>query len=266
MTTTSPMSSIAERLLLGGICLLTAVGGFVNGASSAAALVGPSDRDTRHTSVGVLLPDPAMPVPKTCGATLVSPRVVVVAGHCVAIRRQAFGLTRGTVSFDDDLTDGVQGPTYDGDLVLDPAYTPNSAARDLGAVVLDEPVTGVDPVPLPDAGTLSAAKAAGALDRVRLVAYGTTQRRPGNVLDGAGARRTSLNEVQGLTQGVLKSRATGDQASACDLDSGGAVLFGGEVVAVVSRADAACSTATGSTRLDRGEVLTWLSGLAADVG
>lgn len=228
-------------------------------AAPVQALLGPATRDTAHPAVGVLVPV----FGKYCGATLVSPRVVLVAGHCVAGRRAA-GIVRGTVTFDPDMTDGVQSATYDGDLLLDPAYKPNgSGDHDLGALVLDRAVTDVTPVGLPAPGWLDDLKAAGTLDAaaIDLVGYGSTTRAPGNSFTGAGVRLTSPNEYQSLTDSLLKTRAGDGQASSCDQDSGGAVFVDGTYAGVIVLGDASCSSWTGATRLDAPVEAAWVRSL-----
>jgi len=230
----------------------------------AQALLGPSTPDTQHPEVGVMLP--AAGVGKICGVTLVAPRVAVLAGHCVYLRRALTGSSRGTVTFDADITDGVQGPTYSGDLLLDPEYKPNgSGDHDLGAIVLDGPVEGMAPAALPDAGWLTELKDDGTLPTARftLVGYGASQRGPGNAFTGTGRRLSSDNGYQALTDQLLKVRAAGDEAASCDQDSGGAVFIGSRLVGVIVLGDASCTSWTGATRLDAPVESAWVRAVVA---
>lgn len=229
--------------------------------AAAHALVGPSELDTAHRNVGVLLPSPAMTIPKVCGVTLVAPRVGAMAGHCVATRRALLGETRGTVTFDPDITDGVDTSTYDGDLLLDPLYSPNgTSGHDLGLIVFDQPVTGLTPEALPSPGWLDTARGNGTLSaaQLTLVGYGTTHRDPGNVFTAMGQRRSTTNTFQALTPNLLMTRAAAGQAASCDLDSGGAVFLGAQYAGVIVNGDAACSSLTGAERLDIAADQDWI--------
>jgi V8-like Glu-specific endopeptidase len=259
----------ARRALL----LLTAVAALLVPTASAQAIVGPSTPDAAHPNVGVLLPIPQMPVARYCGATPISSRVLVLAGHCAALRLATFGESRGTVTFDPDIRADVADfgpgwtyaggwPTYDGTLVAHPAWgTQGQLSWDVAVLVLDVPLpASVRVEPLPAAGRLDALKAAGALadETFTLVGYGNTERLPSNVLVGGGQRRSTSQIVTGMTQQLLRHQGGAGGGTACTNDSGSPLFRDDQLVGVLSQGDAACASLGASVRLDVPEVRDWL--------
>ncbi len=247
----------------------------------AHGVVGPSSPDTTHPHVGVLLPTPASPVARYCGATPVSHRVLVLAGHCAALRAAMLGETRGTVTFDPDLREDLADfgpawvydggyPTYTGTLAAHPAYgTQGSLSWDVAVLVLDEPLpASVEIEALPAAGLLDRLKSAGTLrdELLTLVGYGSTVRSPGNVPGGGGERRVTSQVVTALSPMWLRHHGGGDGGAVCHYDSGSPVFRGDQLVAVLSQGDAACSTMAASARLDVPPVRDWLLAQVAAAG
>ena len=199
--------------------LATAVTALVTTVGLAApgnAIIG-GQPDTTHSNVGVLLPTAASPVARWCGVTPVAPDVVVLAGHCAALRLANFGETEGDITFDprflDSLGDRESGwaytgsyPTYHGTLAAHPLYNPHSSGYDVAVMVLDEPVTGFDVEALPAAGLLDDLKAAGSLreQSMTVVGYGTTARLPSNVFVGGGYRQYAEQTLQSLGNAIVK--------------------------------------------------------------
>jgi len=225
-----------------------AVASAVLASTPADALVGPATRDTTHAATGVMLPSSLTPAPKICGATLVAPRVVVIAGHCAATRMRVFGETRAQISFDGDLTDGVDGQVYAGTLALNPLYRSQQLDHDLGLVLLDEAVVGIAPATLPSPGWLGESTA----DQVTLVAYGQSGH-------GTGVKLTTGNRIHALTQRWLVAGSGKGQGTSCDQDSGGSGYVDGIFAAVISWGDSACANTVGMARLDRPEDLAWIA-------
>lgn len=257
------MSARTSRRLLATLATVVVLACGV--AGQATALVGPAQPDTVDTAIGALLPNPAMPVPKICGVTLVSPRVGVLAGHCAAIRA-GLGITTGLVSFGQDvsasLTGGsVGGPLYQGTMQVDPAYDPLTGAHDLAVIVFDAPVVAAVPEALPVPGLLDQLGAAGGLSRTlaTVVGYGTTVREPGNVFLDAGLRMTGQTTVTGVTPLWLSLTALPDQSTSCDLDSGGPVFVRGTFVAVMTLGDGACAAHQLASRVDLPTDLGWIT-------
>jgi V8-like Glu-specific endopeptidase len=252
--------------------LATAVTALVTTVGLAApgnAIIGGSP-DTTHPNVGVLLPAAAMPVARWCGVTPVSPTVVVLAGHCAALRKANLGETEGDITFDprflDSLGDRESGwtytgsyPTYHGTLAAHPLYNPHGSGYDVAVMALDEPITGLDIEPLPAAGLLDDLKAAGALkgQPMTLVGYGTTERLPGNVYVGGGYRQSAAQSVQSLGEATVKHKGA-DGSSVCSYDSGSPLFVGDQLVGVLSAGDAACSSLSVSARLDVPAVRSWV--------
>ncbi len=244
-------------------------------ATPCSAIVG-GVADSSHPNVGVLLPSAASPVARWCGVTPVSPTVVVLAGHCAALRKANLGETEGDITFDptflDSIGDRESGwaytggyPTYHGTLAAHPMYDPHTSGYDVAVMLLDEPITGLDVEALPAAGLLDSLKAAGTLRHqpMTLVGYGTTRRLPGNVYVGGGYRQVAPQAVQSLGDALVKHTGT-DGSSACAYDSGSPLFLGEQLVGVLSAGDAACSSLSISARLDVPAVRSWV--LAQVVG
>jgi hypothetical protein len=264
------MTPLRRGALAACLAVLTAV----STAAPGLAVVGPSRVDTTHPNVGVLLPIPAMPAARMCGATPISHRVLVLAGHCAALRLANFGDSRGTVTFDPDVRDDVADfgpgwaydggwPTYEGTLVAHPAWgSQGQLSWDVAVLVLDAPLpASVAVEQLPAEGLLDDLKAAGVLRDAPLavVGYGNTARLPGNLMTGAGERRITSQAVTGMTQQLLKHHADDEGGAVCTNDSGSPVFRGEQLVGVLSIGDAACSSLGGSVRLDVPIVRDWLT-------
>jgi V8-like Glu-specific endopeptidase len=246
---------------------VTALATTVGLAAPGNAIIG-GQPDTTHDNVGVLLPAAASPVARWCGVTPVAPTVVVLAGHCAALRLANFGQTDGDITFDprfvDSLGDRASGwaytgnwPTYHGTLAAHPLY--DGSGYDVAVMVLDEPIPDVDIEALPAAGLLDTLKADGALKAqpMTLVGYGTTGRLPGNVFVGGGYRQVAPQSVQSLGDATVKHKGA-DGSSVCIYDSGSPLFVGDQLVGVLSAGDAACSNLSVSARLDVPAVRTWL--------
>ncbi len=209
--------------------------------------------------------------------TPVAPNVVVLAGHCAALRLANFGETEGDITFDprflDSLGDRESGwaytgsyPTYHGTLAAHPLYNPHSSGYDVAVMVLDEPVTGFDIEALPAAGLLDDLKAAGSLreQSMTVVGYGTTARLPSNVYVGGGYRQYAEQTLQSLGNAIVKHQSDG--GATCAYDSGSPLFVGDQLVGVLSAGDAACSSLSVSARLDVPAVRSWLLEQVAGTG
>lgn len=247
------------------ITAAAALGFALAAQAPALALTGDSQPDHAHANVGVMLPSPNAPVPRTCTVTLVSSRVGVMAGHCVALRAALLGEHDGTISFDRDLRDGISGPTYHGSLLLDPLYgPPGTAKHDIGLIVLDQPVSGITPEPLPPVGYLDSVSRRGTM--AEIVGYGNTTRLPGNAKIGAGERRSGwafVDRISPLELGV-HATASSDTAAGCDQDSGSPMFVEGTFAAVLAVGDAACASATAGQRIDTAFEGSWIRSVIAD--
>ena len=218
---------MARTYLLIALCL-TLAGVHVSGA--IAITNGEADGE-RHPYGGALVVD-GQPA---CSATLVSPTVVVTAGHCVA----GLASPRVAVSFDAQL-DPASWTLVPGTAHLDPRFgTSKTDTHDLAVVVLDRAAG------LPHASLPAVDAAIGATSTVA-VGYGYHDRAQGEfVFDGLRRMGTIGVKKVGSSTLTLSSRDGG----VCFGDSGGPHLLGDTVVALTSTGTRSCNAAE-AYRLD----------------
>lgn len=218
-----------------------------------------------------------------CTATLISPTVLLTAGHCTD------GVTgRVLVDFDPVVTDAPPLPftaadpeqgfttaevtasghqagtahTYPGFEQFADAKNPN----DVGVVVLDEPAP-VAPAHLAEVGTLDAIPAS-QLSRTEftVVGYGAEVRKAGS--GGPSPqyypliRRSGVLNGQKVSAQILQTNSGGAVAVSCFGDSGGPVFRDGEIVAVVSTGSSSagkCDGVARHQRVDLAAVQGWLA-------
>ena len=183
-----------------------------------------------------------------CSGTLVSPRVVVTAAHCVHGVDPPAHVYFGT----DPGADGLFVPVSMA--IAHPDYGPKGHLADIGLVILARPVT-IRPIPLPDRDLAHPALTG----TIRLLGFGdTAPADPEEVVGVKFGREVTLGGVESyfLRYGV----------GACTGDSGGPTLArdpdGTErLVGVISRGDAACVVNGYSTRVDlyRDWVASWIA-------
>jgi len=242
------------------------------GATAVFAITfGELDGD-QHPHVGALLaavPYPDGPVDIVCSGTLISPTVFVTAAHCVEYVRAA-GVPEGAVyvTFDSEYEIGVS-MIYPGTYYANPQYGHDQAdPHDVAVVVLDAPISDVDPAALPPAGLLDEMKAAGTLKNQSLVAVGYGVVRDDKTggphpLYFDGARRFAEGTYNALTKGWLKismNPAKGDGGT-CYGDSGGPHFLGNTtmVVALTVTGDMFCRATDDTYRLDTESARTYLA-------
>jgi secreted trypsin-like serine protease len=103
-----------------------------------------------HPEVGALLAPKAYSdgTWETCTGTLISPTVFLTAAHCDQ------GVSEVAVTFDATYV-AATGTTHWGSWHADPSYSQaQNDPHDIAVVVLDEPVEGITPARLPEAGSL----------------------------------------------------------------------------------------------------------------
>jgi MYXO-CTERM domain-containing protein len=183
-----------------------------------------------------------------CSGTLVSPRIVVTAGHCVHGVAPPARVFFGT----DPAADGLFIPVSSA--IAHPDYGTKNSLADIGLVILARPVT-IRPIGLPDRD-LANPQLTG---DIRLIGFGdTAPADPHQVTGVKFGREVPLARVESyfLRYGV----------GACVGDSGGPTLArepdGTErLVGVISRGDANCVSYGYSTRVDlyRDWIASWIA-------
>ena len=260
-------------------------------AGSAGAITGNYVDDFTHDNVGLLVfyttPDPVTgdPFSHRCSGTLISPTLVVTAGHCTQ------GVDTGRIYFQQSAApnydpnafggwggDPTTGYPYEGGVTFHRADNYGFLAgfpetKDAGVVVLDTPVT-----PRNGFGILPAA---GAIDRYiadagnkkqaarfTVSGYGLSDQDPRPVSFRERLRATSyaVNNEAPITEFNLKTTANASQGKGgtCNGDSGGPVFFDGtNVIAAVTSfgMNGQCKGLDFSYRLDRAPVLSWINDL-----
>jgi hypothetical protein len=211
-----------------------------------------------------------------CSASLLTPTLVLTAGHCTD------GTVAARVWFDEVVQGNPEYPfsgatSYDGTPYTNPGFCigcgnglPGFAIRDVGVIVLSEPV------PVSDVGEYASLPAAGLVDTlpnktpVDLVGYGVQEQFHGGGPPIWTGLRVRLYAPSELVSGEfvhssefirLALNPGGGSGGTCFGDSGGPDLLGGTdtVLAVNSYVtNSNCSGVGYSSRVDIQEVLDWI--------
>jgi secreted trypsin-like serine protease len=170
-----------------------------------------------------------------CSATLVAPRLVVTAAHCLGldppnVYQVFFG---AAVEQGGELIDVVGGHAH-------PGFDATTFANDIAALILarDAPA-GVTPV------SLNRALADLTGTDVTLVGFGIT------ALDAQDTGTRNAGTARVVATGPDEIDLEPAPAIACAGDSGGPVLAAGELIAVSTHGDAACAEIGHALRVDR---------------
>jgi secreted trypsin-like serine protease len=272
----SSMRSIKRLLLIPlAVALMASLA-----TSPASAITNGQPDNGRHPYVGLLVFDTVVDGVQApawrCTGSLLSPTVVLTAGHCTD------GAVAARLWTDENVQDNAEYPfsgstSYDGTPYVNPDFCigcgsglPGFARRDVGVVVLSEPVPTSDVsdyASLPSAGHVSELPRNAPVD---LVGYGVQKRMRGHgqpVWTGlrvrlfANARLVSGHFTHSAEFIRVTANPGGGGGGTCFGDSGGPVLDnnGDTVLGVNSYVtNLNCSGVTYSQRVDVPEVLDWV--------
>ena len=271
-----------RRILL----IITAVlASFAVGTTPAQAITGNFVPDFEHEYVGLIVFYDANGDPShRCSGSLLTDRVFLTAGHCVTLDDEGTLATSARVYFEQDV-DAVEGYPETGGVVATELYSygytglrnlPQS--RDVGVVILDEPVTNV----YPEVDQYASLAAAGTLDTygtgidatVDLSGYGVQNANKNNTV-AARERLTAETFIIGGRNPIFKSTFNvqlasnpgGGRGGTCFGDSGGPVLLSDTdiVVAVNSFVlNGNCAGQGFGYRTDQQDVINFILASAGD--
>ena len=250
----------------------------------AGAITGNYTDDFVHDNVGLLVfytpntPAGQDPFSHRCSGTLISPTVMVTAGHCTD------GVDSGRVYFAQSVApnydpaafggfggDPTTGYPYLNGITFSRAddygfdnFADFPETRDVGVVVLDRPVTPANGFGiLPAVGAIDLYAAGSKKDaRFTISGYGLSDQdpRPVSFRERLMAESYLVNSEAPITEFNLKTTANASQGKGgtCNGDSGGPVFFKGtNVIAAVTSfgMNGQCKGLDFSYRLDRAPVL-----------
>lgn len=187
-----------------------------------------------------------------CTGTVVAPRVVVTAAHCLA------GVSASSLKF--VLGAKVSSPTHTigvASIKAHPSYDDATISNDIGVVTLasDAPVTPMKMVPAMDSSWIGR--------ELVFVGYGVSN---GSNQTGAGTKRYVRMPIEGVTSKQFEYGLPGKNT--CNGDSGGPAFaeINGETLlaGVTSYGDATCKQYGVDTRVDAFKSFIGVSGPASD--
>jgi hypothetical protein len=240
--------------------------GFLATAQPASAITG-GQRDEVHTNVGVIRFTTAEGRFR-CSGTLISPTVVLTAGHCTG-DDGAHPATNVYVSFDTDLPGDPLAANISaaeraaraahyitGTAHPDPGWTGKlgiSKQHDQGVVVLDAPAStkwpAIAPAPLLPVGTLDANQGALKNETFTLVGYGVEigEKKSQVVVTERRSTTSFLKNVQSeVVVFQINDRDSKAGGGSCFGDSGGGAFLGPYVIGDASYVNSLTCNATGS--------------------
>jgi V8-like Glu-specific endopeptidase len=189
-----------------------------------------------------------------CTGTLIAPRLVLTAAHCVIDPRLSSELEVFFGSATDATGPEIRRVVH---VVPHPDYQDDGDDADLAALILDAPAP-VAPLPI-DAGALDDAWIG---DAVRLVGFG----QPSSTELTTGTKRSGTAVITAMEAATFRIEA--EPAMSCHGDSGGPVLAtrdGAEVlIGVTSRGDPGCIVYGQNVRVDsfRAFLSSWIDAAA----
>jgi secreted trypsin-like serine protease len=227
-----------------------------------------------HPNVGAfLLPRADGSLRIICSGSLASPRVFLTAGHCAAAALDR-GFSRTYVTFDTDFglnaDHSIITTPYPGTVINNPAYKPPYHS-DTAIILLDEPVTDIDPVSIAPVGFLKGLRDARTIkDTVFTnVGYGTAEQivvpKEGPSFPFDGIRKWTISGFYALDPDFIHLNQNLHQGFSGTGygDSGGPTFVdtanGPVQISVVSTGDVPLYATSVNTRIDTAEVQDWLA-------
>jgi hypothetical protein len=260
-----------------GLAVVLSLAMMLSVVGMAAAITNGVPDGNNHPYVGLAVFDDANGPAWRCSASLLTPTIVLTAGHCTD------GAVAARVWFDEVVQGNPEYPnsgatSYDGTPYTFPDFCigcgdglPGFAAGDAGIIVLSEPVpTSVVSTyaALPEAGVVDTLQNKTAID---LVGYGVQEKIVGGGIPVWTGLKERLYAPTELVSGEfvhsdmfmkLALNPGGGSGGTCFGDSGGPDLLGGTntVLAVNSYVTNSNCTGVGySFRVDQPDVLSWIN-------
>ncbi|MFC1878783.1 trypsin-like serine protease [Chloroflexota bacterium] len=238
---------------------------------SPAAAITWGETDIEHSYVGAMVVDwPGYGPFQICSGTLIAPRVFITASHCTAdlaadnietvwVNFDPYALTLDTLL---NVSEVITHPDYEWG---------GSNPHDVALLILEEPVEGIQPATLPEAGFMETLLKAGELKhgadtaKLTVVGYGGSMTFPPPDIYYEDYRQIGQVSFKALLPVWIKTNQNvqlGNEGT-CFGDSGGPIFHldaqGNEVlVGVTSWGDAMCMANGFYYRLDTPESLLFI--------
>jgi secreted trypsin-like serine protease len=244
---------------------------FTSALPAWAITWGEPDTDYLYPNVGAMVVDwPGYGPWQYCSGTLIHPQVFLTAAHCT-YDLDVYGIETVWVNFDLDALE------EDGLRLVEAVYThpgfnfSSPDHHDIALLVLEEPVEGIAPAPLPPAGYLDALKKSGALrvgprgTKFTMVGYGGSLDWPPPSIYYEDIRQFSFSSYVSLTSSQLhlSQLVKKGDGGTCFGDSGGPSFYvDGQgnhiVVGITSWGDAMCVATSFNYRVDTVDSLAFI--------